>query len=124
VEDRDDNYSPSNGGLVANDWADLTGGETSQDLRGPILLDEFGKYTGGGSTWANVAYGSTFSEYDCNGWTSNSHADTGAIGVSQRTYHGWSWDYYDGEDSIGEGTFNTAKRHWCDYVRPIYCFEQ
>jgi hypothetical protein len=95
-------YHLVSGGLVANNWADLTDGT----LNVPISDDEKGLFVGFVEVWTGTFADGTPSGRNCNDWSTT--AAVGEYGTSTVTNSGWSFT----------GGTN------CPDVKHIYCVEQ
>lgn len=98
-------YVLVSGAIIAKNWDDLVDG----DLSRPISLDETGEPVSG-FVWTNVTVkGSYAGRLHCDGWTSQSDADSGLPGESNSDESEWT-EY--GKD------LNCVDQHH------LYCFEQ
>lgn len=98
-------YRDAVGGVVANDWADLTDGVLSK----PINLNETGAFVSGSLVWTNTAPDGTVdgSEH-CADWSDGTSGSSGGYGSSSSPNSNWT-------------DLSTTT---CDVLRRLYCIQQ
>jgi hypothetical protein len=98
-------YQLVGGGVVANNWTDLTNG----GIGGPIQRDENGTVLAAGEVWTGTTTSGGSDPATCNNWTSSAAAQFGEYGRNNTSGAGWT-------AATGTRACNGAKR--------LYCFEQ
>jgi len=91
-------FSRVDGTKIADSWADLTDGTLDAPVSGG----------GGGVVWTGVEADGTAEPPSCSNWTTSDSGTQGLRGISVQSGAQWTW----------------SSAFGCNFVAPLYCFEQ